>query len=510
MRIAACFLAACLLASPSFGQKLDGKYDAGKDGGVAWQINNHGTLMWGGSPYLPVGVSVDPTPQSIAAAKAAGISDVIVDLPASDDGWDSTISALESSHLRYLIRIGSLGPMAKGIAVDPSSYRISDVKGPKHVELSLPDATEVLAVIAQKRDGAIQKWERVPVINGKLVYDAMAPQGIESVILFYPNTRSLAQPDYWEELDGHRDRLLGALRHHRPGPGLRGIVNPLGKTLTLPGPNIRFVPTSPAFRAEFALFLENKYRNVVNVLRAWSLGSQIVSNAQNGEDKDMTFSFDDVAKFVPLWSGTRGVAQFWDPGKNKLFSCDIRHSTFWKDLAQAVNLAENRRYQRIVDSIREVVDVPVVQEWSGWASPYEGTSPSVDGIGMKASGTSPSAIIATASKATSSLLRWKTETSTDLEGMLHGWLPATDIDLGEGSSASSQLGGVLDDLTSLGARGIFIRTSDPAAMKAVAAEAGRRASDVGPSQYSPRAVFFPENATNPAEAQRLQGGFWWL
>jgi hypothetical protein len=97
------------------------------------------------------------------------------------------------------------------------------------------------------------------------------------------------------------------------------------------------------------------------------------------------------------------------------------------------------------------------------------------------------------------MLRWKTP----------GWLPATEIDL-EGSDAANQVTGVMDDLLSLGARGVFFRSSTPAVVRAAAAEAARRAGETAPANGSPEAIFFPENATNPAVAQRLPGDRWWL
>jgi hypothetical protein len=501
VRIAAIALTAGLAAAlPSLclAQKLSGSYTLPDKSKVDWSINGHSTLIWGGAPYLPVGLESDSDRGSIQAAKAAGISDLVVDLPASSSGWKEAIQTLEQEHMRYLVRISSLTPMAEGVAVDPAAYRISNVEARQHVDVPLPGATEALVVSALKRDGSLISYIKVPVTEGRLICDIKSPAD-ESVVLIYPTEQSLEQPDYWEGLDAQRDRLLETLKSCPTGPGLRGIVNPLGNTLSLPGRDLRFVPQSAGFRSEFATFLEVKYRNIVGVLRAWSMPPGLIAANETGDDKSSLVNFDDIAKFIPLWSGNRGIGQVYDPKKNVLYNCDNKRSAIWKDMADCISAAENRRYERMVKAIRDIDDVPVVQEWAGWAVPYEGLAPSVDGVGMKAKGTSPSGIASTAAKATSSILRWSTP----------GWLPATDIDL-VGSDSSGKVSGVLDDLTSLGARGVFFRAKSASAVKEVSAAAAARSSDISASQGSPSPIFYPENATNPAETQRLPGGFWWL
>jgi hypothetical protein len=210
-------------------------------------------------------------------------------------------------------------------------------------------------------------------------------------------------------------------------------------------------------------------------------------------------TFDQIAKLVPLWNGDRGVAYFLDPTTNKVYPTDRRYSNAWGDIANVIQLAGARRFDRLVSSIKSVVNVPVVQEWAGWSSPYETDTPAIDGIGMRASGTSPSAVIDSACRATSSILRWKTK----------GWLLATDVDLGQGDVAT-QLPLVLDDLAGLGSRGFFVRADTAALLKAIPGESERKAADASLSTLSLTGVFYPENATNPANPQRLAGSSWWL
>jgi hypothetical protein len=454
--------------------------------------------MWDGTPYLPVGVVCDGTRASILATKAAGITDVVVDLPANSSGWQEAITTLEAQHMHYLIRISSLTPMVGGIAVDPASYRMSDVAPRSHIDIPMPGTSQALVVCAFKRDGTLLSHSKVPVKDGRLVYDVKTNE-LENVVLVYPTEESVEAPDYWEGLDTQRDRLLQTLKSNPTGPGLRGFVNPLGKTLQLPAQDLRFVPQSPGFQSEFATYLEIKYRNVVGALRAWSMPTGIISANETGQDKDSLVTFDDIAQFVPLWAGQRGIGDIYDPKRDRVYTCSMQHSAIWKDLADCISIAESRRYQRIVAAIRQIDDVPVVQEWSGWAVPYEGANPCVDGIGMKAKGSTPNVIANSAAKATSSVLRWPNP----------GWLPATDVDV-DTAESKGKITGIVEDMTSLGARGIFFRVTSPDLLKEVGQTASSRAGDISASQGSPTPIFYPENATNPAQTQRLPGGYWWL
>ena len=278
----------------------------------------------------------------------------------------------------------------------------------------------------------------------------------------------------------------------------------MGRTLTLPGKEPRFVPTSAYFRMELRDYLEDKYKSVETLLKTWSMSASDMSSsalaAVDDKTKRMTATFEDFARLIPLWNSSRGVGAMLDPTTNKVYTCDNRRSKAWEDISAVINAAGERRFSRFIPSIRSVADVPVIQDWQGWASPYETNRPIIDGVGMKAAGITQSALLESSSRAASSVLRWKT----------NGWLVATDIELGSSKDASSQLGSVLDDLGSLGARGFFVHSENSSLTKAVVEEAARRASDTSLSSSTTLPVFFPENASNPAVPQRLPGGHWWL
>ncbi len=465
-----------------------GIYQAPSAPAANWQINENHALIWDGQPYLPVGVRINGNPDAIKMAKSAGIEDVIVELPASGAGWGEAFEALESSHMRYLIAITSLAPMAKGISIEPGGYRFDGITERQHIDISLPGTVSVLAVLATKRDGAVESTTRVQTPDGHLEMDVKPLNDLEHVLIIYPEQTSLVQPDSWEELDKHRDMLMGAFRKSPPGKGLRGIVDPLGAILRLRSLNARFVPTNAYFQLEFATYLETKYRNVQTAMKTWSMASSDVD------------SFERMARLVPLWAGGRGISELWDPTTDKLYTCDSRTSLVWRDLTDTISTASDRRFKRLVASIRSLANVPIIQDWAGWAAAYESSDSALDGVGVRTRSTSPSLLADEAGRAVSTILRWTKP----------GWAPATRVDIGAPKDYSQELGSILDDLTSIGARGWFVKADDLAAMKAVAEEAAKRSSNSSIASDSPRPVYFPESAANPASTQRLPGGSWWL
>ncbi|MFQ3678114.1 MAG: hypothetical protein SNJ74_09245, partial [Fimbriimonadaceae bacterium] len=437
-------LALAVLAATAPAQVRSGVYRPPQGPPAEWQVNPHQTLLWQGLPYHPVGIRVDPGGTDFSALRRSGVQDVIVELPASGAGWPETLAALEANGFRYMIAIDSIAPPARGIAVEPQTYRLTGIAAPRRVDFTIPGATSAFVVLAGRRDGSVERTERVSAADGRFSFEVRPPNDLEHVLLVYPVTLSAGYVDCWEVLDAHRDKVLRSLRTGPLGPGLRGILNPLGQAVRL-GSDRGFVPTSPIFRHELRMHLEAKYGSPVTALRSWALSAPTID------------SFDVLARLVPLWSGTRGVGLLWDPETDRTFPCDMRRSSVWQDIEAVLGAAQGRRFQRFVAAIKQVADVPVLQEWAGWAASYEHPDPALDGIGARAVGTSPSEIAESAGRAASSVLRWPRR----------GWMPATYVDLRNAADAATSLPAVLDDLASLGARGWFVRSDDPAVWAAV-------------------------------------------
>ncbi|RYG24091.1 hypothetical protein EON82_11935 [bacterium] len=492
--IALLLVAAQLPASLCSAQapRRDGTFKSADGKSFPWRIDNNHSLVWNGERYVPVGLRIDGTPAAVDAANAAGIKDLLIDLPVSGD-WSLAIDRAESNGQRYVLRMASLAPGAKGTAVDPAAYRIAGTRGPQHLDLAMPGTAAALIVVALKRDGSVLSTANVKTVNDRLVYDTKVHPDLETVVLIYPRTDRLEVPDFWDGLDTHRDALLAKLKRTRFGAGLRGFVNPLGRTITLPGQEIHSVPEAPSFRAELAELLQTKHTNVSGAMQAWSLRASGLTTATGSANQGrgtLKTTFADLARLVPLWSGPRGVAQLWDPVNNKIYACDKDRSRIWEDINEAVARTAARRIQRLCRSIRQVVDVPVVQEWSGWAGVTEDPQSPFDGIAARVSGEAANELADSAARSVSTVARWSTP----------GWLIATEVEV-----PVEKLDASLSELADLGVRAAFVQGP----LKDVGMAAKGRATNA-PADLAIDPVFFPENAANPAAVQRLPGGRWWL
>lgn len=460
-----------------------GTYRPTTGASASWTINSNHTLVWAGEAYLPIGIRVSSEAEIETAAKA-GLRDLVIQVPMGGSRLTDLARKAESLQCRYLISVDSLAAPVQGFAIEPESYRVQNVKSGQTVDLPLPGSPYALAVLITRRDLMIQKAERVKIENARFRWKADELNSLEHQLFIFPRTESLSLPDYWEQFDVSRDQMLMSLTSAQFGPGLRGIVNPMGEMLRLPSGVTRFVPDSVVFRAELREYLRNRYRTVDTAVKAWTIAAS-----------DIT-SWDHLARLIPLFSGARGLPRLWDPQRDHLYTIDLRRCSAWSDIETVISSTAARRFARLVPAIRRISNVPVVQEWAGWASPYEGGATPLDGIGMRARTSSVGQMAENACRATSSILRWSRP----------GWLLASDI----AAAAPNKLTETVDDLTSLGARGIFFRVTAPEDVSAIAAEADRRRSDATPATWSPVPLFFPENAANPAVPQRLPGGRWWL
>lgn len=495
LRAALAIAACCFLVFAADAQTLrSGTFAPAGGSPATWSINANHTLIWDGQPYLPLGARIVGTVDEVARAKAAGIGDVIVELPASGMSWKPVLEKLEADGMRYLIAVSSAAPACSGIAIEPQSYRIPGITRPTRVEKSIPGAESALIMLVTRGDGLVKQTFRIFTPNGKLAFDVKPPSDLEHVVLVYPQMSSLALVDCWSGMDSHRDALLMALQTNKPGKGLRGILNPVGSAVRLRSSQ-SFVPTDALFRNELKEHLIAKYKTIETVQRAWGFTVDQSFGSRAAELE----TFDKLSRLTPLWSGTRGVPYLLDPKTDHTYLCASKLSTIWSDIELVLSQAESRRFRRLASAIRKVCDVPVVQEWIGWASPYESGTAELDGLGATTFGTSTSSLADTAGRAASSILRWGQP----------GWLLASRVDLG-GQEGAAKLGDAIEDLSSVGCRGWFVRAGDAATLQAAAAEAQKRASDASPSQWSPVPVFFPESALNPASIMRLPGGKWWL
>lgn len=448
---------------------------------VQWEINANRTLQWGGSSYMPVGLRIEGTLDAVEKANTAGIKDVLVQLPVAAD-WSPIVAALEAKGMRYMMTVDSVAPAAKGYVVDPQRYRLPDHPGSDPISLELPGVKAAYAVAVSNRDNEIEWSGRIEATDGRLNGQMSLNEDFKYTVFIFPETASVSQIDAWEEFDQQRDQLLATLRKAKFGPGFRGLLNPAGETLTLRPTAERVIPTNSYFRLELKQFLEAKYRNIQTALKAWNVGTNTIAD------------FDEFSRLVPLWNGTRGVMHFWDPVQNVTYRATSRNSSAWQDLQSVIDQAMARRFDRLVRAIHQVVDVPVVQDWRGWASPYESRDSALTGVAARVQGTSPSELADEASRSASSVMRWPGT----------GWIMASEID--PTGTAEVRPDMIVADLANMGHRAFFFRTQNPAVIQAIA----QTTAEPNLATYTTTPLFYPENASNPAAPQRLPGGFFWF
>jgi hypothetical protein len=457
---------------------------------MSWAVAASRALVWDGTPYIPMGWRVGDSVETIKEAAATGVKDLLIDLPVGSD-WKPQVTQAESLGMRYLLAVQDPAPRAPGFIVQPSAYRIDKVPRQAEYSIPIPNGRSVFFVLLSNPDFSIANKGWAEVSNGTArisVHETISGQGF--LLLLYPRVESSDITDYWERFDKQRDLVLGRLRAANLGKGLRGIVNPLGRPAMWTSYEGGFVPDSVAFRMEFETYLRTKYKDTVAVERAWRMTAPDLK------------SFEVAARLVPLFNRNRGVDALLDPTNGTLISVDRSGCSYWRDLQTIIENDASRRTSRLSLAIRQIADVPVVYEWSGWSPVYDSREPSGVGIGMSAIGIGLDPIESNAAQAASTAISWG--------GMR--WLLATEMRTSDGKpyTAEAPLRNAIADTMELGAKGWFIRWSGGSEAPWLRAMEGEIAADFSLAGRAPRAVFYPENARNPAMTMRLPGGVWWL
>ncbi len=452
-----------------------------------WKVTDKNCLEYNGRPYIPVGLRIDGTLQSIREAEEAGVKDVLVELPVQGLSWKETIDALEKRGMRYMVTISTPAPTAETIAIEPESYRLPGLIGTVKVNLNLPHVSEAYAVLASERTGTV-RWEGlIKTVNGKISYESDRDLVSEHVLILYPVTKSSDTPDFWEQFDLFRDRLLQSLRENPFGPGYRGMVNPFGEVTAFMPAQAQFVPTSPFFRMELQAFLKQKYGSLQTATSAWGLS---VSGVQ---------SIDDLAYITPMWTETRGIQKALDWKLADTMTVDTDKSSMWSDYRQVMYSSAIRRYKRLAESVRQLTAGPVLQDWYGWAGPYESADVGLNGVAFQTEAKSVIHTIDEAARPLSSVLR------TNRPQVLM----ASSLTLMPGED-SPKVNALVTATRRMGIRGWYFQCQTPAQRQDVAQIGRLLETDDTVSTWKPTAVFFPEAAQNPAVTAEITPGTWWL
>lgn len=472
-----------IFLAASFSSAIDGVYKPASGQPAAWSINDGGTLVWNGAPWVPKGLRVPAQADAVANAAKKGFKDLMIEIDGASIP-DEAISEADRLGIRYMLRFNALAPTSVGIGIEPQGYRVDGIDKETHVEFAIPGARSALVVLASKRDSAIVESKVVKIDDGIFRYDPSPSNGLDHVLLVYPTLPSAADVDYWDEFDSQRDRLLTSLRKSSFGPGFRGIANPIGQLMGQKQGASQFVPTSKFFRLELKNYLINEYKNLDMAYRVWAVSPSDLE------------SFDQLARLVPLWSGSRGVPQLWDPETNKFYSCDSKKSLIWRDINLIKTQTSLRRYRNLIAAIKKVVDVPIVQDWTGWNGFYSESDVKLAGISANISGSTFSGVIDNASRPASLVCRSTTRP----------WLICSDLSFDKPVA----FGQTVDELLSMGYKGWFAKPTTDTGIKEVADYLASSPDDAIVSNTKVAAVYYPENAMNPAAPQRLPNGKWWF
>ena len=461
---------------------------ASPGGASPWSLNSANTLLWGGDPWLPIGAHVEGTPQAIEAAASSGIRDFIIDLPNDGTGWAPALEALEKIEARYMIQVSTAAPAADCFVVEPQSYRREGMDDDFTLNLPIPNSKSALALLASKRDSSIRWSERFPSKSG-LIQVKGSTGGLEQVLLVYPELETPSMPDFWEGLDRSRDNLLRSLRQSKMGPGFRGIINPLGGVTDFPDRTTGAIPSSPLFRLELETRLTEQYRTLDTVLKAWAIGTNDIQSIRQ------------ASRMIPLWSGTRGVGALWDPASDRVYLCDMNRSTIWADIRETISGTADRRMNRLIDAVRQAVDVPVIQEWAGWDGPYASARSPITGLSASLDPQSFASLTQSGADSAGTLLRRKKT----------GVLFASRIPLPGAEQPRLSVPDIVSESEAMGFRGWFFEASRPEDWVEVAALAKDRSNVTNSANQTINPVFYPLGALNPAQPGRIaSSGLWWL
>lgn len=451
-----------------------------------FRVTPQRSLEIAGQPYVPVGLKIKPTPEAVAQAKEAGITDVLVELPLDIDAWKAAIQLLEQSHMRYVIGINALAPSAEVVAVEPQSYRVSGLKGDLKVDLEIPGATKAYAILASEQTGALIWQGVVPIENGRFKLERSNGFDGPCVLVLYPVLKDQRMTDYWEGFDSYRDQLLAVLKEAKPGPGFSALLNPIGQIAKGFSADDTAIPTSEMFRVEMETYLRQKYGTPEMAAASWSMSASSLD------------TFAELARSVPLWQGSRGIDYLWNVEDGRTSGAE-RRTQIWDDYRAVTFSSAMRRLNRLIEAIKAETGRPVIQDWTGWGGPYEDREATLDAVGFRVDASTMGEVIDQSARPLSSSIRRGKSTACI----------ATEISIGSGELAPT-VGSALRQMENLGVKGWFFNADTPEEIAAVGEAAKLYRDSENIARNEPNVIFFPEAALNPAVAGRLPGGYVWL
>ncbi|MBC7808209.1 MAG: hypothetical protein H7145_18920 [Akkermansiaceae bacterium] len=415
------FLLAALSMSPANAQftvRSQGAYKD-KDGTAhRWYVNTAHTLIWDDKPFVPVGGMFQAKSWAAAATEADYESDVaalnllkthgVMDIyvqPAQGgittvkrENIQRLVDYLDENGFTYGVSLND-GPREPliGYVVRPGAFRQVVPPGGGDLRFTVPDSVSGVYFTVGTSGSDIREQGEATVEGDTLRVAAKADSDSalndpsrQTVVLLVPERvyspgnavagNEIGMRNLWEGFDAYRDNVITAFSGVRFGKGFRFLCDPLPTNTALTDTFARFIPSSDAFRSEWAAYLGKKYRSLPNIISSWGIMDPAIA------------SFEDTAKLLPLWSGGKGVSHFYNTGTKERLRAEPVRSAFWSDLA-AFKAESVRGYMNdlAVTLKRTVADVPVVYRngnGGGWNELFAAlpATHGFDGLGIVAYG----------------------------------------------------------------------------------------------------------------------------
>lgn len=455
--------------------------------GPAWSLDSDGALRTGQERWIPFGARVSGTTDQVGQALKAGVRDLAIEWPST--GAAEAVRLAEEAGAQYMLALSSAPPPSKAIFIEPEAYRFGPYTGAARVTARIPGASRALVVIAPSRDPMIAEGQNsvfwVDTPGGQLSLELKAEGATERVALLFPEVSSIRIPDLGAGFDQHRDRILSQLRTLGRPKGLRAILDPIGQVPQFSPSDLQTIPTSERFRRELKTELISKYGTPQRAALAWEIAASDIDN------------FDVLARMIPLYSDLRGIGFVIDPETRKAYRVNRQKSLIWRDLRESILAQSRRRYLSLVQTIKQVTGVPVIQTWSGWNGPYGAPGSGIDGLGVRLTDSGFSDVLQQTGRAA---------VSNAAESRVRG-LFQTELALTPGEDWRQYEAAVREG-AELGVRGWFFRVSAQEGYGWISEVGGRIKASLQQSMVLPRLLPFPESASDPMSAQRLAPGVW--
>ena len=510
--LTALLIIVCAAVVPS----MAGTFNDRDGGSHPWTVDGTHALVWDGKPYVPFGIVFEPRylvegqtdanwiadEQDIQAFKLAGVTDIIIrpskgltTIPA--EAVQRVMDLLEKNGLRYGLELydPDYAPLL-GYVIEPTSNRVDGVSTSGEVSHRFPDADEAIYALVDAKTGELRDYGRKTITDGQISAPVIVRNGAVHVMLFYPRKAvpSANLFDLWRGFDQHRDRLIVTLKQIKFGPGLRFFIDPFGENFSIGHQSDGVIPTSTAFRFEYAAWLTKKYNSPGDLNIAWGVLKHDIN------------SFDEATRLIPLWRDGRGAAVVYDDGMSKAYPADAAHSAIWSDLKEFRAYSVRSYMDAMADVAKRVsADVPVIYSANGLQPIFQASGDiGYDGLVMPDAETN-AALITSAGQALS-----LAESSKR-----HMWLVSHLRPAGGVYGKKQDLFAAMNTSHDLGAKGFFVDDArgngvDGADLVAWLAEyAGLSGNDKLYATYKPRVVYYPDGVAH-AGIRKLANGSWWL